>query len=445
MRRSVGEAKSDGNGHAVLVVDRVGGFHAFVDTVLSPQGHAVRRAEDVRATLAMLDDGAVDAVLVDVCIPDGGLLKETERVIHHQGEAAVLVVTGCPLMSSAARVLYPEADGFIEKPCSAEELSRHLLGAVGSRETRESGHASVFHGIVGVSPEIREVIEQIHTVGPTESTVLITGETGTGKELVAKAIHQCSARRNGPYVVVDTVAMPESLLESELFGHERGAFTGAVDSRQGLFRAAEGGTIFLDELGEVSPAVQARLLRAIQEREVRPVGSTEPRPVDFRVIAATQRSPEELVEEGRLRADLFYRLSVFNVAVPPLRERPMDISALVTHFLRARPSRSGEPAEATDLAYRALESYDWPGNVRELLAVVESSLIRSDGSRLTVSDLPSKIRDAWRHDVLSDDGGTRADVAAQALEETGGHKGRAAELLGVSRTTLWRWLGDAAD
>jgi two-component system response regulator HydG len=440
VRGSVRQPKGNGHGQAILVVDRAGGFHAFVEEVLSPRGYAVHLGQDVRDALATLEREAIDVVLVDVCTPDGGLLEETERVIRESRDAAVLVVTGCPLMSSAARVLYPGGDGFLEKPCTPDELSRQVHDAASSRELSEDRGSSPFYGIVGVSPEIREVMEQVHTVGPTESTVLITGETGTGKELVARAIHQCSSRRNRPYVVVDTLALSESLLESELFGHERGAFTGAVESRKGLFRAAEGGTIFLDEMGEVPPAVQARLLRAIQEREVRPVGSTKPRSVDVRVIAATQRSPEDLLAEGRLRSDLFYRLSVFNIEIPPLRERPADVSPLVAYFLGSHPSASGGTPEATDLAYRILESHDWPGNVRELLATLESSLIRADGPRLTALDLPSKIRSAWRRRALSEDDDTHAALAAQALEEADGHRGRAAELLGVSRTTLWRWL-----
>jgi two-component system response regulator HydG len=410
-----------------------------VDEVLSPRGYEVHLGRDVRDALTTLEREAIEVVLVDLCTPDGGLLEETERVIRESRDAAVLVVTGCPLMSSAARVLYPSGDGFLEKPCTPDELSRQVRDAAGSRELSEDRASSPFYGIVGVSPEIREVMEQVHTVGPTESTVLITGETGTGKELVAQAIHQCSSRRNRPYVVVDTLALSESLLESELFGHEKGAFTSAVKSRKGLFRAAEGGTIFLDEMGEVPPPVQARLLRAIQEREVRPVGSTEPRSVDVRVIAATQRKPEDLLAEGRLRPDLFYRLSVFNIELPPLRERPADVSPLVAHFLGSHPSASGSTPEATDLVYRILESHDWPGNVRELLATLESSLVRAKGSRLTALDLPAKIRSAWRRQALSEED-SHAALAAQALEEADGHKGRAAELLGVSRTTLWRWL-----
>ena len=280
----------------------------------------------------------------------------------------------------------------------------------------------------------------MHTVAPTESTVLITGETGTGKELVAKAIHLCSHRSDDPYVVVDTLAISESLLESELFGHERGAFTGAVENRKGLFEAADGGTIFLDEIGDVSPAVQARLLRAIQEREVRPVGSVDTRKVDVRVIAATQWSLEEVVRTGRLRADLYYRLSVFNIEIPPLRERPEDIPVLIRHFLRHHAPESEGHRGTTKLAEQILGSYDWPGNVRELLAVVEAALIRASGERLSALDLPERLRIAWRDEVLSVDGPAPEPVIARALEETGGHRGDAADLLGVSRTTLWRWM-----
>ncbi len=423
----------------VLVLDRLGTFHSYVHDILALEGYSVLWGESPKETISMLEGGDVDAVLVDVCVPHKGLLDGAESVIRARTTARKVVVTGCPLMDAAAQVLYPEADGFLQKPCTPEEL-RSQVDARPQVSYSAEDPALPFHGIVGTSPGIRRVIEQIQEVAPTDSTILVSGETGTGKELVAAAIHGCSPRRDRPYVVVDTVALSETLLESELFGHTKGAFTGAVRSKPGLFEAADGGTIFLDEVGEIPPAVQFRLLRAIQEREVRPLGAVQPNKVDVRIIAATQWELEEVVKSGRLRADLFYRLTVYDIHIPPLRERPEDIPLLVEHVLREADPRGGEANRATDLALQMLQSHDWPGNVRELLAVLERARIGAAGDRLAGMDLPEQIRVAWRDKMTS--GGEARERAAiiQALEETEGNRKEAARLLGISRTTLWRWL-----
>jgi DNA-binding NtrC family response regulator len=424
---------------AVLVLDRLGAFHAFARDVLTPEGYRVLWAESPQEAISAVERGGVDAVLVDVCVPHKGLLDGVEPVIRARTGVRTVVVTGCPLMDAAARVLYPEADGFLQRPCTLDELRSQIAGrGEAPSPAEEAGPA--FHGIVGRSPGIRRVIEQIQEVAPTESTILITGETGTGKELVAAAIHGCSSRRDGPYVVVDTVALSETLLETELFGHTKGAFTGADKNKPGLFEVAGGGTIFLDEIGEVPPAVQVRLLRAIQERAVRRLGAVQQIEVDVRIIAATQWDPESAVKSGRLRADLYYRLSVYQIEIPPLRERTEDIPSLVEYALRAARPKGGREGGCTELALRMLEGYDWPGNVRELLAVLERALIGAEGNRLTATDLPERIRVAWREAMAP--GGEPQERAAiiQALEDTDGHRDKAAEVLGVSRTTLWRWL-----
>jgi DNA-binding NtrC family response regulator len=423
----------------VLVLDRVGTFQSFARQALAPGGYRVLWGESPPEVISALEGGRVDAVLLDVCVPHQGLLDGVASVIRTRTGARMVVVTGCPLMDAAARVLYPEADGFLQKPCAAEELRSQVAGRPDALSLPEEPGLP-FHRIVGTSPGIRRVIEQIQEVAPTESTILITGETGTGKELVAAAIYECSRRRNRPYVVVDTIALSETLLESELFGHTKGAFTGAVRDKPGLFEAADGGTIFLDEVGEIQPAVQVRLLRAIQEREVRRLGTVEPSKVDVRIIAATQWNLEEAVKSGRLRADLYYRLTVYTIKIPPLRERPEDISLLVENGLTAAGPQDGRASRCTDLALRTLESYDWPGNVRELLAVLERARISAGGDRLAATDLPERVRVAWREKMLSGGDLKKRTAIIQALEETGGHRGRAAEVLGVGRTTLWRWL-----
>jgi DNA-binding NtrC family response regulator len=423
----------------VLVLDQIGGFQSFARDVLDPAGYRVLWEESPRAAIAALERDEVDAVLVDVCVPHQGLFDGAASVIRSRTKARKVVVTGCPLMDAAARVLYPRADGFVQKPCTPEELRSQVAGGPAPQSSPEEPGLP-FHRIVGTSPGIARVIAQIHEAAPTDSTILINGETGTGKELVAAAIHECSPRRDRPYVVVDTVALSETLLESELFGHTKGAFTGAVSGKPGLFEAADGGTIFLDEVGEVPPAVQHRLLRALQERQVRRVGAVQPSKVDVRIIAATQWDLEEAMKAGRLRADLYYRLTVYTIDIPPLRERREDIPLLVEHALAPAGPKGGRASRCTDLALQMLESYDWPGNVRELLAVLERAQIGAAGSRLSTRDLPGRVRVAWREAMLSGGEPREKTAVMQVLEETEGHRGKAAELLGVSRTTLWRWL-----
>jgi len=274
--------------------------------------------------------------------------------------------------------------------------------------------------------------------------VLVTGETGTGKELVARAIHDSSARRRGPFQAVNCASLAEGLLETELFGHVRGSFTGAVGDKQGLFEAAHGGTLFLDEIGDISLNLQQRLLRVLQEREVRRVGSVRATPVDVRVVAATRRDLRREVAEERFREDLFYRLNVFPITLPPLRERAADIPLLVEAAMagarRTRPRLACSP-----LAMRTLRAHSWPGNVRELMAALESAAIRADGDRIEAQHLPLEVRAPLEHDAAGGDryrvhdahGDERSTILA-ALEEAGGSRARAAEILGMGRTTLWR-------
>ncbi|MGH7719016.1 MAG: sigma-54 interaction domain-containing protein, partial [Gemmatimonadaceae bacterium] len=303
-------------------------------------------------------------------------------------------------------------------------------------------------GMVGRAPPMRAVFDAIRTVAPTSATVLITGETGTGKELVARAIHELSPRRAGPFVPVNCASLAEGVLESELFGHVRGAFTGALRDRDGLFQAAGGGTIFLDEMGDVSPAVQQRLLRVLQERDVTPVGSSRAVHVDVRVVAAASGDLRERIAAGRLREDLYYRLKVFRIELPPLRERRTDIPLLVDAALE-RLGRAPAPARqaCSPLAMRMLQGYAWPGNVRELLAVLESASITAGGQRIEAQHLPPEVRDSVpvaaagreRYAAQHSDNDERAQILA-ALEKADGVRARAADLLGMGRTTLWRKL-----
>jgi DNA-binding NtrC family response regulator len=327
-------------------------------------------------------------------------------------------------------------------------LSARVAELLERRPAEERVREGALGEMVGHAAAMREVFEAVRQVAPEESTVLITGETGTGKELLARAVHDLSKRSSGPFVPVNCAALAEGVLESELFGHVKGAFTGATGSRKGLFQAARGGTVFLDEVGDVSLRLQQRLLRVLQEREVVPVGATRPEPVDVRVVAATHRDLETEMAEGRFRDDLYYRLNVFRIRIPPLRERAADIPLLVEAALerhRRRSPSDSVPGAVSPLAMRLLRAHRWPGNVRELFSVVESAAIRAGGSRVEAQHLPEPIRDPDGRASPGSEGRYQApDPEAErkaikaALDEADGSRTRAAEILGMSRTTLWR-------
>ena len=307
------------------------------------------------------------------------------------------------------------------------------------RLTRSLRERWVFHGLVGASPSMSDVVSQIRDVAPCDSTVLVLGESGTGKELVARAIHAESGRAAKPFVTVNCSAYSEGLLESELFGHVRGSFTGADRDRAGRFEIAEGGTVFLDELGEISPRIQVKLLRVLQEREVERVGESKARPVNVRVVAATNRDLHRDVREGRFREDLFYRLNVFTLRLPPLRERRGEIPALADYLLRRASVRTGKDVVTIgDDAIDVLVAHAWPGNVRELENVLESAVVRSRDGVVRAADLPQGLATPAGATGPLDDDRMRA-----ALLRSAGSVTLAARLLGVHRTTLWRWMCDA--
>jgi DNA-binding NtrC family response regulator len=340
--------------------------------------------------------------------------------------------------------LHLGADDFLSKPVEPDVLSTRVAELLERRPGAGTPPDAEFCGMVGRAAAMREVFDAIRRVAATDATVMVTGETGTGKELVARAVHQSSARRGGPFLAVNCASLAEGLLETELFGHLRGAFTGAVSDKPGLFEAAHGGTLFLDEIGDVSLGLQQRLLRVLQEREVRRVGAVRAIAVDVRVVAATRRDLRREVAEGRFREDLFYRLNVFPIHLPPLRERPADVPLLVEAAL-SQP-RPGRPRlTCSPLAMRTLRAYGWPGNVRELLAALESAAIRTDGDRIEAQHLPEDVRAALDRDLAGGERYRAHDAAVDersailaALEEAAGSRARAAEILGMGRTTLWR-------
>jgi len=353
--------------------------------------------------------------------------RETERaqlgfpaqLTSQEGRQRSVLMDAVPLGSGRVAVLLRDVT-------DAERL-RHAL--------REKW---VFHGIVCVSASTKEIVDRVRDVAPYDSTVLVLGESGTGKELVGRAIHAESPRAGRPFVAVNCSAYSENLLESELFGHVRGSFTGAERDRQGRFELANGGTVFLDEIGEISPKIQVKLLRVLQEREIERVGDNRSRPVDLRIVAATNRDLARDVREGRFREDLYYRLNVFTLELPPLRERSEDVPALADHFLAKLAERTGKEVHGfSGDVLDAFLHHGWPGNVRELENVVESALVRARGPKITLADLPESFRAEIVPAVSAE------DRIRTALERTGGCVTRAARLLGVHRTTLWRQMREA--
>jgi DNA-binding NtrC family response regulator len=433
----------------ILIVDDDRAFRLSTAELLRQDGYEVRTVADAQQAVDALREQPFDLMLLDLRMPgvDGMRVIETLR---QWGEGIpILMISGFGTVEAAVQALHLGADDFLTKPLDPDMLSSRVAAILERRPTAHGAAASALQGIVGRAPSMQGLFDDIRKVAPTDATALLLGETGTGKELVARAIHKLSPRRTGPFVPVNCSSVAEGLLESELFGHVRGAFTGAVRDKPGLFAAADGGTLFLDEIGDTTPSLQQRLLRTLEEREVLPVGDVNPKRVDVRVIAASNRDLQTELAEGRFREDLFYRLNVFRIQLPTLRERRSDIPLLVEVALeRIRQNRpDSQRLSCSPLAMRMLRAHSWPGNVRELLAVVESAAIHAGGERIEAQHLPSDVRDAVKH--LGIDGrevryraeageeDERAAIAA-ALAAAGGVRARAAEMLGMGRTTLWR-------
>ncbi len=430
----------------ILVADDDRTFRLTTTALLRQDGHEVVSVGDGQEAVETLRRGRFDLMLLDLRMPgtDGFGVVE---LLRREGEGVpILMISGFGTVDGTVRALHLGADDFLAKPVEPEVLSARVAELLERRPHPRHAQPAGTGDLVGRCAAMLEVFDAIRRVGPTEANVLVTGETGTGKELVARAVHELSARSGGPLVPVNCASLAEGLLESELFGHVRGAFTGAVHDKPGLFEEAAGGTLFLDEIGDVSPALQQRLLRAIQEREVRRVGAVRSTPVDMRVIAATSRDLLHEVATGRFRQDLFYRLNVFPIPVPPLRERQSDIPLLVqTALNRNGHGRGAGPRSCSPLALRMLRSFDWPGNVRQLFAVLESAEIRSDGNRIEAQHLPADIRDPSRRDAPNAgrycaelSGMDERSAIVAVLREAEGSRIRAGEILGMSRTTLWR-------
>jgi DNA-binding NtrC family response regulator len=457
----------------ILIVEDDRNLRASMSRYLEDEGLATTGVATAEEALQAIETSTFDVALVDYRLPGMDGIALVAELGTRAPATPCLVMTAHGDVQAAVAAMKAGAFHFLEKPVDPASLVELIRKAAEKEQLRrevERLRQAVderygFEKIVGNSAPMRKVFERIKLAAPTHSTILITGETGTGKELVARAIHVNSTRRDRPFVAVNCSALPETLIESELFGHEKGAFTGAATAKRGYFEAADGGTLFIDEVGEMAPALQAKLLRALEQKVVTRVGSTLEIPVDVRILAATNRPLEADVAAGKFRSDLYYRLSVVTIDLPPLRRRREDIPLLTATFLRELAREHGrEPMQVTEAALDVLEHYPWPGNVRELRNVLESIVVLSTGDTLDVNDLPAHVlrgetpeemaesttetasttpREASAGDAAAA-GKTLAEIEKEAIlaaiDAHGGNKTKAAQSLGIAVRTIQRKL-----
>ncbi len=445
---------------SILVIDDESGILDTLRILLKNEGFDVTTAQGGKVGLETLKSSAPDIVLTDVRMPQVSGIDILSAVRQQDPETPVILMTAQASLQTAIQAVNEGAFYYIQKPFSNDDMvaicrraadyrqlraeNKHLKQEIRRRE--RSGQVKP----LGKSRVFLDVMRLAEQVAPTESTVLIQGESGTGKEIIARYIHELSARSESQFLSLNCGALPESLLESELFGHVKGSFTGAVRDKQGLFAAARGGTFFLDEIGEMSPATQVKLLRVLQERECIPVGGTEAIPVDVRVVAATNRDLEDDIKQGRFRTDLYYRLNVIAIHLPPLRDRRDDIPIFVDAFLKriaAEKEHGEELKRLSPEAVDAVMAYDWPGNVRELENALERAVVLSKAETVPLSALPAKITERRAEPIVAERAHVNPtlDVIEQAyitwvLQAEGGNKTRAAEVLGIDPSTLYRKL-----
>ncbi len=443
---------------SVLVVDDESGILDTLRILLRNEGFEVMTAQGGKAGLDQIRSGVHDIILSDVRMPQVSGLDILTAAREQDPMTPVILMTAQASLQSAISAVNQGAFYYIQKPFSNDELIAILRRACEFRavrvenkqlkqEIRRRDKAAVTRPI-GKSKRFMELLKLAEHVSPTESTVLIQGESGTGKEVVARYIHNLSNRADGPFLSINCGALPENLLESELFGHVKGSFTGAVRDKQGLFAAARAGSFFLDEVGEMPPSLQVKLLRVLQEREAIPVGATEAIPVDVRIIAATNRDLEEEIRRGNFRSDLFYRLNVIALNLPPLRERRDDLLLLIENFLQSLGQETGgEPKALSSEALDAVMVYEWPGNVRELENALEHAVVLSRGNLIEAGALPERITKRRKEPLVAERSyrNPTLEVIERAyimwvLQAEGGNKTRAAEVLGIDPSTLYRKL-----
>jgi len=442
----------------IMVIDDEPLMRITIQDALEAEGYEVSIAETGQKGLSLFRKNTVDILITDLKLPDMDglhLLKEAKRM---NPETQVIMITAYGSIDSAVTAMKEGACDYLTKPFSMDELLLILKRIVRIKQLEEENirlkekveERFGLEGLIGKSPQMQKIYDLIETVSQTDTTVLIQGESGTGKEMVANAIHIKSLRKNGPFIKVNCSALPETLLETELFGHEKGAFTGAIRQRKGRFEMAHEGTLFLDEVGEVSPIVQVKLLRVLQERQFERVGGNETISVDVRLICATQRDLKEEIKKGTFREDLYYRLNVVPIFLPPLRERREDILLLAEHFMNKFSKKMGKEIYGiSEEAKNLLLKYPFPGNIRELENMIERAVALLKGKIIQVEDLPGEVlgQDSPIKEICKKIQGSKSLAQAinlfekeyiqNILEKTKGKKGQAAELLGISRKTLW--------
>jgi DNA-binding NtrC family response regulator len=438
----------------IMIVDDEKNTREGLKWVLESTGAEIILAQDGEQALVRLGSQPVDVVLSDLKMPRVDGMELLDHVREEFPETDFVILTGHGTVETAVHAMKKGAFDYLIKPVNIEELQllierifeQKALKQENERLRREVDDRYGFDSIIGRSMPMEGVFEKVRQVAPTRASVLIQGETGTGKEVIAKAVHFNSPRRRKPFIAVNCGALSQTLLESELFGHEKGAFTGAVKLKPGRFELAHGGTIFLDEIGETTPELQVRMLRVLQEQEFERVGGTKPVKVDVRVIAATNRDLKKEVEAGRFREDLYYRLNVIRLDLPPLRDRTDDIPLLVNHFLKHFCKEHGRELEVSQKAMSLLLNHQWPGNVRQLRTVIESAVILSTGKEILPKNLPEELRNDAQpaNSIRLRVGMTVSDAEREliraTLAELQGNKAKAARLLGLGRKTLYRKL-----
>ena len=440
--------------HSILVVDDEPSIREFLQIMLAREGYEVSCAEDGREAITLFEKSPFDVVLADIRMPKTSGFEVLNRIKELSPETKVIMITAYASFESAVESMKEGAYDYIAKPFNVDEVKRTVSNALRSVRVpedvvprkREKGSLEYFEGIVSVSPEMHKIFDMIPKAASSKANVLITGESGTGKELVARAIHNHSPRREGPFVTMNCGGVPEQLLESELFGYTKGSFTGAFSDKIGLFQAAHGGTIFMDEIGDLPLPLQVKLLRIVQEKSFKPVGGTQEIRVDVRIISATNIDIEEMVINGAFREDLFYRLNVIQIRIPPLRERKMDIPLLARHFLKKYAQESGKEIRTiSSYALKVLLDYSFPGNVRELENIVERSVALETSNiilpeSLTLSRYKNDIK---KNDLIDADippegidlteavGTLEKHLLRKALQKTNGEIKKAAQLLHI--------------
>lgn len=440
-------------GERILIVDDEKSMCQYLSIMLKKEGYQVKTASSGKKAISEVKNSNYDVLITDIRMEGMDGIEVLTAVKEIDPTLPVIIMTAYASQKTAIEALNRGAFYYLIKRAKNEEIKMVIRNALDIHRVRNENlflkkqlrKKDDFKEIIGKSEEIQQVFTLVGKVADTDSTILICGESGTGKELIAKAIHYRSNRAGNPFVSINCGALPENLLESELFGHVKGSFTGAIKDKDGLFKVANSGTFFLDEVGETSPAIQVKLLRVLQEREIIPIGGTSPIKVDVRLIAATNADLERAVNEEKFRADLYYRLNVIPIDIPPLRERPDDIQLLVDHFLKSASERTGRRKTISKEAMELLANYEWPGNVRELENIIERAGILQEGDQIQVEDLPDKIRNRTherRKLVMEKAQMTLEELEKEylisVLEETNWQKKKASAVLGINASTLYR-------